>query len=175
MSSNYEKLWEEHMRYEFELKDVEATMSTMTTQPFVNHIPTMTGGCGYDEVYQFYKHHFIPKIPADAEVTSISRIIGEHALVDELVLSFTHDREVDFMLPGIAATHKFVQLPHVVIVYFQNNKVHGEHIYWDQASLLAQIGLLDSNEFPVTGIEQAKKALDESSSSNEMMKRWLKK
>ncbi|WP_197737803.1 hypothetical protein [Aquicella lusitana] len=117
------------MRCEFELRDVKATMATMADHPFVNHIPTMTGGYGYEEVYQFYKNHFIPSIPADANVRSISRIVGKDKLVDELVLSFTHDREIDFMLPGIPPTHKHVELAHIVIVYFKEQKVLGEHIY----------------------------------------------
>ncbi len=174
--SKLEERWEEHMRCEFELKDADATMATMAPHPFLNHIPTMTGGYGYEQVYQFYKHSFIPSIPADAIVTSVSRTIGEHQLVDELILTFTHEREMPFMLPGIPATYKKVELPHIVIVYFDHDmKVRGEHIYWDQATLLAQIGLLDVNQYPVTGAEQARKVLDESLPSNLLMKKWMKK
>ena len=80
--------------------------------------------------------------------------------MDELILSFTHDREIKFMLPGIPATGKYVELPHVVVMKFDANKIAHEHIYWDQASLLAQIGLLDSKQLPITGIEQARKILE---------------
>lgn len=168
-------IWEEHMRCEFELKDVDATMATMVKEPFVNHIPTMTGGIGYDQVYHFYKFHFIGKMPDDVIVRSVSRTVGENKLVDEIIVSFTHDREIDFMAPGIKPTGKFIELPHVAIIYFRDNKLHGEHIYWDQASLLVQLGLLDSNQFPVTGIEQTKKVLDENYPSNNMMEKFLKK
>ncbi len=160
MNLSLEKLWEEHLHCEFELKDADATMATMGENPFVNHIPTMAGGYGYKNVYHFYKTHFIPKIPADINVSSISRTVGKDRLVDELILYCTHDREIDFMLPGIAPTHKFIELPHVVVVYFKDNKVIGEHIYWDQATLLVQIGLLDPKQYPVTDAEQAQKTLN---------------
>jgi carboxymethylenebutenolidase len=129
-------------------------MKTTVKQPYVHHIPILTGGIGYDRIYKFYKNHFVGKMPDDTKIVHISRTVGKNQLVDELILSFTHDREIDFMLPGIPPTGKHVELPHVVVMKFNGNKVAHEHIYWDQASLLAQIGLLDSTNLPVAGIEQ---------------------
>jgi carboxymethylenebutenolidase len=87
----------------------------------------------------------------------ISRTVGKDQVVDELILKFTHDREIEYMIPGIPPTGKYVELPHVVVMKFVGTKIAHEHIYWDQASLLAQIGLWDTNSLPVKGIEQSRK------------------
>ena len=75
-------------------------------------------------------------------------------MVDEVIISFTHDREIDYMLPGIPPTGKYIEIPPVVIMKFIEDKIAHEHIYWDQASVLAQLGLLDQKALPVTGIQQ---------------------
>jgi carboxymethylenebutenolidase len=90
----------------------------------------------------------------------ISRTIGKDQVVDELIISFTHDREVEYMLPGVSPTGKYITLPHVVIMNFKDGRIVHEHIYWDQASLLVQVGLLDPRLLPVTGQEQAKRLLE---------------
>ena len=149
-------IWAEHMRCEFELKDAEATMATMTAQPLVNHVPTMTGGNGYDEVYYFYKHHFIPTIPKQTEITSVSCTVDNDRLVDEQLFQFVHDSKIDFMLPNIAPTGKTVIVPLVVIVYIKEGKVDKEHIYWDQATVLKQLGLLENKKLPILGKEQSR-------------------
>jgi carboxymethylenebutenolidase len=150
-------VFDKHIKCEFQDHDVNATMKTMVREPYVHHVPMLTGGIGYDEVYSFYKNHFVGKMPDDTKVERISRTVGKDQVVDELILKFTHDREIDFALPGIAPTGKYVELPHVVVMKFVGNKIAHEHIYWDQASLLTQIGLLDANALPVKGIEQSKK------------------
>jgi carboxymethylenebutenolidase len=93
-------------------------------------------------------------------------------VVDELLFCFTHDCEIDFLLPGVPPTGKYVEVPTVAIVCFRGDKLYHEHIYWDQASVLVQIGLLDPKKYPVAGIETAKKALDEKQPSNTLMKKW---
>ena len=153
-------VFDEHVTAEFVHLDLEATMATMTDAPYVNHIPAMTGGVGRDEVRRFYGEHFIGKWPGDTEITPVSRTIGEQQVVDELVLSFTHDIEMDQLLPGVAPTGRPVQLAFCVVVKFEDGKVAHEHIYWDQASLLVQVGLLDPAGLPVTGVEQAENVLD---------------
>ena len=165
-------LWEAHCGYEFVTRDVDATMATMVDQPYVNHIPTMTGGVGHDNLYRFYKHHFIPTTPADTKLVPISRTIGADRIVDEMLFCFTHDNEIDWMLPGVAPTGKYVEIPLVAIVRFRGDKLYNEHIYWDQASVLVQIGLLDAKLLPTAGIETARKLLDETLPSNTLMKRW---
>ena len=169
---DFSQLWDKHCEYEFATKDVDATMATMVSEPYVNHIPTMTGGVGYEPLKRFYKHHFIPKTPQDTSLIPISRTIGEGILVDEMLFCFTHDIEIDWMLPGIKPTGKRVEIPLVAIVKFRGDKLHNEHIYWDQASVLVQIGLLDPTGLPVAGIETAKKLLDEQLPSNQLMAKW---
>jgi carboxymethylenebutenolidase len=165
-------IWEAHCRYEFETHDADATMATMVDTPYVNHIPTMTGGVGHDQVKRFYKYHFIASNPADVQVVPVSRTVGTDQIVDELLFTFTHTSEIDWMLPGIAPTGRKVQVPLVAIVRFQDGKVAHEHIYWDQASVLVQIGKLDPESLPVAGIETAHKLADKTRPSNTLMRRW---
>lgn len=165
-------LWEEHLRHEFDTRNVDATMATMVAQPYVNHIPTLTGGVGYDELKRFYTHHFVHANPPDTTITPISRTVGASQIVDELLFCFTHTTEIDWMLPGVAPTGKRVEIPLVAIVKFRGDKLYHEHIYWDQASVLVQIGLLDAAGLPVAGVETARKLLDETVPSNGLMSRW---
>ena len=169
-------LWDLHTMHEFATRDVDATMKTMVAQPYVNHIPTLTGGVGHDHLKRFYKHHFIPTTPKDTKLIPISRTIGADRLVDEMLFCFTHDIEIDWMLPGVAPTGKYVEIPLVAIVNFRGDKLYHEHIYWDQASVLVQIGLLDpkTSGLPIAGVETARKLLDEKLPSNLLMKNWAK-
>jgi carboxymethylenebutenolidase len=161
---NLGAIFDKHVKSEFEDHDVDATMKTMVKEPYVHHVPTLTGGVGYDGVYNFYKNDFVGKMPDDTKIIRVSRTVGRDQVVDELIISFTHDREIKIMLPGIPPTGKHVELAHVVVMKFdENNKIVHEHIYWDQASLLAQVGLLDSTSLPVYGIEQTRKLLEISS------------
>jgi carboxymethylenebutenolidase len=153
-------VFDDHVAAEFVDMDLDATMATMTDDPYVNHVPVMTGGVGRDAVRGFYGDHFIGKWPQDIAITPVSRTVGESQVVDELVLSFTHDIEMPQLLPGVAPTGRPVRLAFCVVVGFADGKVAHEHIYWDQASLLAQIGLLDSETLPVRGAEQAENVLD---------------
>ena len=165
------QLWEEHMRYEFTTHNTEDTLATMVEDAYVNHIPVLTGGVGRDELREFYSKRFIPQMPPDTEITPISRTIGDDQLVDEMVFTFTHTISMDWMLPGIAPTGKRVEVPLVAIVRFRDGKLAHEHIYWDQASVLVQLGLLDANTLPVAGVESAHKALDPSLPSNALIRR----
>ena len=167
-----EALWEAHTTCEFGTRDVAATMRTMVADPYVNHIPVMTGGVGQRELARFYANHFIPKLPADTRLVPISRTVGADRVVDEMLFCFTHDVEIDFMLPGVPPTGRYVEVPTVAIVNFRGDKLYHEHIYWDQASVLVQIGLIDPRGLPVAGIETAKKLRDESEPSNTLMQRW---
>lgn len=165
-------IWDSHCRYEFETQDVDATMATMTAEPYVNHVPTMTGGVGHDQVRRFYKYHFIGGTPPDTELVPVSRTVGAEQVVDEMLFKFTHTCEIDWMLPGIAPTGKRVEIPLVAIVKFEDGKVAHEHIYWDQASVLVQVGLLDPAGLPVAGSETALKVADRTRPSNGLMRRW---
>ncbi len=165
-------LWEAHCRHEFETRDVDATMATMVAAPYVNHVPTMTGGVGHDQLKRFYKYHFIGGNPPDTGLTPVSRTVGGDQIVDEMIFSFTHTSEVDWMLPGVPPTGRKVEIPLVAIVRFVGDKVAHEHIYWDQASVLVQVGLLDPIGLPVAGAETAAKVVDAARPSNELMTRW---
>jgi carboxymethylenebutenolidase len=167
-----EALWEAHTTYEFGTRDIAATMRTMVSDPYVNHVPVMTGGVGARDLARFYGNHFIPKLPKDTHLVPISRTVGADRIVDEMLFCFTHDTEIDFMLPGVPPTGRYVEVPTVAIVKFRGDKLYHEHIYWDQASVLVQIGLLDPKGPPVAGIDTAKKLLDETRPSNTLMERW---
>jgi carboxymethylenebutenolidase len=165
-------LWDQHCYFEFATRDVPATMKTMVAEPYVNHVPTMTGGVGAKELSRFYQNHFVNSNPADTKLIPISRTIGSDRVVDEMIFCFTHDREIDWMLPGVKPTGKYVEVPLIAVVNFCGPKLYHEHIYWDQASVLVQVGLLDPKLLPVAGRETAQKVLDETKPSNTLMKRW---
>ena len=165
------QLWEQHVQYEFSTRNTEDTLATMVDDAYVNHIPVLTGGVGRDELREFYSKRFIPQMPPDTEMTPVSRTIGEDQLVDEMVFKFTHSIRMDWMLPGIAPTGKPVEVPLVAIVRFREGKLAHEHIYWDQASVLVQIGLLDPAKLPVAGVESARKVLDPGLPANALMRR----
>lgn len=163
-------LWERHCECEFTLKDVAATMDTMVAEPYVNHIPTLTGGVGKKALAEFYRDHFISKLPDDTRVELISRTVGDSRVVDEVIFCFTHDRVVDFLLPAVQPTGKYVEVPLVAVVTFEGDKIAHEHIYWDQASVLVQIGLIEPDGLPVAGRESAEKVRDRSLPSNRLIK-----
>jgi carboxymethylenebutenolidase len=110
-----------------------------------------TGGIGHDGVYDFYKNHFIGKTPADTNIVHISRTVSNDQVVDEFIFSFTHDTELEFMLPEITPTDKHVEVHLVAIIKFDGDKIAHEHIYSDQASVLAQIGLIGTIGLPIMG------------------------
>ena len=159
-------LFDAHTAAEFKTKDIEATMATMGEAPHVTHVPTMTGGNGAQAVRDFYGTWFIGHWPGDLSLNQVSRTVGETMVVDELILSFTHDCEMPAILPGVKPTGRKVVIPFVVVVGFEDGKVHFERIYWDQASMLVQLGLLDPAGLPVSGGEQAARLLDPTLPSN---------
>jgi len=157
------RLWEEHTSHEFSTRDTESTLATMVDDAYVNHVPVMTGGCGKDALRAFYGRDFIPCMPPDTALTPVSRTIGQDQLVDEMIFSFTHTQEMPWMLPGIKPTNRRVEVPLVAIVGFREGKLCFERIYWDQASVLKQIGLLNDPalpKLPVYGAETARKVVD---------------
>ncbi|CAN5128321.1 hypothetical protein BH18ACT10_BH18ACT10_00150 [soil metagenome] len=165
-------LWDAHMRSEFETHSVEDTLETMVDDPHVNHVPVLTGGVGLEEVRTFYSDRFITQQPPESRITPISRTVGEDRVVDELIFAFDHAIEMDWLLPGVPPTGKHIEVAMVVVIQFQEGKIAHEHIYWDQASVLVQAGLIDPELLPVSGVESAKKILDPSSvPSNQLIER----
>jgi len=169
-----EKLWEEHLASEFKFRSAEAAINTMVDEPSVNHVPVMTGGVGRKQLTHFYDRYFIPQMPPDTQIIPVSRTIGHDRVVDEFVIKFTHSLQMDWLLPGVPPTNKPVEVATVTVIQFQDGKMASERIYWDQASLLVQLGLLDPAKLPVAGVATARKVLDDQLPSNELMKRTLR-
>ena len=154
------ELFQRHVQAELD-GDLDTTMATMTDSPHLNHVPTMMGGVGPDGVRAFYRDHLVGKFfPPDVKMTAVSRTVGDSQIVEEMVISFTHTTMIDWMLPGVTPTGKPVEAAFVVVVGVKDGKVSHEHIYWDQASVLVQIGLLDPKGLPVVGAEGARKVLN---------------
>ncbi|KAI0788668.1 NTF2-like protein [Abortiporus biennis] len=172
----FEKLWEKHTYYEFVERDAPKTMSTMVSTPYVNHISTMTGGVGFQDLARFYKYHFTKDnvTPPDTELITVSRTVGADRIIDEMIFKCTHTTEIDYFLPGIKPTGKPLEIALVGVVVFRGDKLTFEHIYWDQASVLVQLGLLETNKgLPIAGVEAARKVLDPfGMPSNTLMDKW---
>jgi carboxymethylenebutenolidase len=164
-------VFDAHMAAEFERHDAAATMQTMSATPSLTHIPVVTGGYGREALHDFYRDHFVTKWPADTAVERVSRTVGDNMVIDELIVTFTHDVVMDAMVPGIAPTGRRVEAPHVVVVGFEDGMVAFERVYWDQASVLVQLGLLDPVGLPVTGAEQAEAVRDPTSPRNALIER----
>ncbi|KAG8168396.1 hypothetical protein KVR01_001145 [Diaporthe batatas] len=185
-----ETIWEEHTYYEFADRSVEHTMSTMVQEPYVNHVPTMTGGIGRSKLSHFYAHNFIFQNSADCDLELTSRTVGIDRVIDEFICKFTHDQMIDWILPGVPPTNKRVEVPFTAVVNVRGDRLYHEHIAWDQGSVLRQLGLLPEYlpfpyplpegsgiaagrqveyRVPVAGIETANKMRDRNGGpSNEM-------
>ncbi|KUJ08153.1 NTF2-like protein [Mollisia scopiformis] len=183
-------IWEEHTLFEFGERNVEKTMSTMVNEPYVNHVPTMTGGIGRSALTSFYRDHFIFNNPDDTQLELISRTVGVDRVIDEFIFSCTHNKVIDWLVPGIPPTGKQIRVPFTSVVNIRGDRLYHEHISWDQATLLRQLGLLPEYlpfpyalpdgkkpgkgkrfeyRVPTAGAETAEKLVDESSvKSNEM-------
>jgi carboxymethylenebutenolidase len=162
-------LWEEHQQSEFTTRNTEDALATMVEDAEVIHVPVLTGGAGKAQLKEFYGHYFIPQMPPDTENVLLSRTVGADRIVDEFLFRFTHTIPMDWLLPGIPPTGKRVEVPSVVVVQFREGKMASEHIYWDQAGILVQLGLLDETHLPVVGSEQARKVLDPTVSMNRLI------
>ena len=166
------KVWDQHVAAEFAAHSADQALATMTAEPYVNDVPLMIGAGGRDEVRDFYANHFVSQIPPDMEIVPVSRTIGQGRVVDELIVRFTHSIRLDWLLPGIPPTGKRVEVPVVAIMQFEGDKIAHEHLYWDQASVLVQIGLLDRT-LPLRGGEIAAQVLNPTQPMNELIHRVL--
>lgn len=147
------ELWEQHLAYEFGVGDADLTVSTMVDDASVMHLPTMSGDSGKENLRRYYADVFIPGIPADATNEPIARSVGDGLLVEELIMRMTHDRDVPFLLPGLAPTGRTLEVPAVVIVRFRGELMESERLYWDQAAVLSQLGLIDRS-LPVADVSE---------------------
>ena len=155
-----EDLFQKHVKAELD-GDLETTMATMTDHPHLTNVPNNMGGVGRDGVRNFYANHLVGKFfPPDVEMINMSRTIGDDQIVDELVIKFTHTKVIEWMLPGIPPTGKKVEMAVAVFAKFEGGKIAHEHIYWDQASVLAQLGLINPKGLPIAGADGARKILN---------------
>ena len=164
-------VWQEHLRAEFTAHSADEAIATMVAKPLVKTVPVMTGGHSKEEVHEFYAKYFLPQIPPDTEMVPVSRTIGQGRLVEEMVFRFTHTIPMEWMLPGIPPTGKRVEVALLVVVQFDGDKMAHEHVYWDQASVLVQLGLLQPAGLPVVGAEGARSVLDRSIRLNGLLRR----
>ncbi len=156
-------VWQRHTYAEFVTKNVEDALATMTEDAQVLIVPALTGGIGKAGVREFYANYFIPQVPPDLQVTTISQTVGEDRIVEEAVATFTHSLAMEWMLPGVAPSGKRLELAFLTINQFRDGLIAHEHLYWDQASMLVQLGLLDSAGLPIAGAETARLVRDPAS------------
>ena len=157
LNDSVDAIFEEHMNAEL-AGDLDKTMATMSANPHIVNVPTMIGGQGQEGVRRFYANRLIGQFfPPDVKFETISRTYSPQRLIDELIISFTHTIQMDHILPGVKPTDKFVEAAFVVIVGIEDGKVTYEHIHWDQANVLVQLGLIDPTGLPVTGAGAAAK------------------
>jgi carboxymethylenebutenolidase len=168
LETTLSSVWQQHLAAEFDAKDADQAVATMTAEAYVNLIPLMVGARGRDAVREFYATHFLPQLPPDIDVVPVSRTIGQCQVVDEMILRFTHSIRMDWLLPGIPPSGKHVEVPLIAIIRFDGDKIVHEHLYWDQASLLVQIDLLDRT-LPVRGGEVAAQVLNPTQPMNELI------
>ena len=146
----------DHGKAELVDLDVDATLATMTGNPYIFPTPTLSGREGVVGVREFYRR-LMEQLPQDFKLAPITRTIGNDRIATEYILTFTHDVTIDWLLPGLAPTGRRVETPMVVIFTFKNDKLESERLYWDQASMLMQLGLLKPDVLPIVGSQNVKK------------------
>lgn len=166
-------VWEAHMSAEFVHKDADMAIATMTDSPVLIHVPVGTGATGREALRRFYRDIFLPQMPPDAELQLLTRSVGQNRVIDEFVLHFTHTVQMDWFAPGVEPTGRRLVLPHVAIIAFQDGKISSEHIYWDQAAVLLQLGLLEEG-LPALGADQANRLLNDDAPANELIGKLTK-
>ncbi|HWC37802.1 MAG TPA: nuclear transport factor 2 family protein [Acidimicrobiales bacterium] len=160
--------WEAHTSAEFESRDADAAIATMTDRPVLIHVPVGTGATGREPLRKFYREVFIPQVPPDTSLNLLSRTVASDRLIDEFILEFTHTVQIDWLIPGVAPTGQRVAVPHVAVIAFDGDKIASEHIYWDQASVLAQLGIIDLS-LPILGGDQSARLLDANARANRLI------
>lgn len=125
----------------------DKTAKEMRDFAHVLHTPTLGGGIGHADLSRFYASFFAP-LPESFTWKLLSRTVGTDRVVDELYVTFTHTAPVPWMLPSIPPTQKAVEIMVVSIVCVRSGKLESEHVYWDQASVLVQVGLMDPSLVP---------------------------
>jgi carboxymethylenebutenolidase len=164
-------VWERHTAAEFVNKDADAAIATMTERPVLIHVPVGTGATGREALRKFYAETFIPQMPPDATLQLLTRTVSQDRIIDEFILHLTHTVQMDWFAPGIKPTGRRLAVPHVGVIHFEGDKIASEHIYWDQATVLIQLGVLDAGQVPALGAEQGQRLLDPDAEANRLLKR----
>jgi carboxymethylenebutenolidase len=146
-----EQVWDAHQQALIQRRDLHAALARLAAEPAITHIPAMTGGTGRHAVERFYAGQFLPHLPADLTLRRISRTVDRWRLVDETTVSFTHDRELPWLLPGAAPTFRRAEVLAIAIVGFDRTRIRSQRVLWDQATLAAQLGLRTATAPAATG------------------------
>lgn len=162
------ELWEAHTGSEFAEHDADAAIATMTARPVLLHVPVNTGATGREPLRKFYAEVFIPALPDDMELELITRTVGENRIVDEFIMHLTHSLRMDWFVPGADATGKRLAVPTVAIIAFEDGLIASEHIYWDNATVLRQLDLIDDS-LPVLGGDQGARLIDPDAPANQLI------
>ena len=166
-------VWEAHTAAEFAHKDADEAIATMTDNPVLVHVPVGTGASGKEPLRRFYRDVFIPNMPPDVELELLTRTVGRERVIDEFIMHMTHSVRMDWFVPGVEATGRRLAVPTVGIIAFEGDKISSEHIYWDQATVLVQLGLLDDS-LPVLGANQPDRLLNPDAPANELIAKFEK-
>lgn len=165
------EMWEAHTAAEFEQKDADAAIATMADHPVLIHVPVGTGATGRDAVRKFYARIMIPQTPEDFRLQGLTRSVGQNRIIDEFIVRFTHSVRMDWFAPGIEPTGRRIAVPHVAVIAFEDGRISSEHIYWDHATVLRQMGLLDAS-LPVMDAGQCDRMLNVEAPANELIDRF---
>jgi carboxymethylenebutenolidase len=136
-----EQVWEAHQQAVIRHRDLTAALAQLAAEPAITHIPAMTGGTGRQAVERYYADQFLPHLPADLSLSRISRTVDRWRLVDETTVSFTHDRELPWLLPGVEPTFRRAEVLAIAVVGFDRTRIRSQRVLWDHATLAAQLNL----------------------------------
>ena len=136
-----EHLWDDHTDALLARRDLAASLTTVAPVPSVLHIPAMTGAVGREALQRFYAEDFLPHLPGDLRLAKISRTVDRFRLVDEMTVSFTHDRELPWLLPGGSPVFRRAEVLAIAVVAFERRRIRSVRVLWDHATLTAQLGI----------------------------------
>jgi carboxymethylenebutenolidase len=136
-----ERVWDEHRDASVLRHDLAGSLAHLTAEPSVWHLPAGTGAAGRPALERFYAEEFLPHVPGDLAVARLSRTVDRFHLVDETTVSFTHDRELPWLMPGVPPTHRRAEVLAIAIVGFERGRIRSQRILWDHATLISQLGL----------------------------------
>lgn len=165
VAADIEGVWDRHQRATFFHRrqhngSVDCTAAAMAPlldpHASITLLPTMVSARGHGALVRFYSETLV--MPPTWRPTLVSRTVGADRIVDEAVAAFRHSCAMPWMLPGVAATNREVELAVVFVAGFRAGRIAAVRAYWDHACLLAQLGLAGGLA-PVAGPEAARKVV----------------